>query len=80
MGIYIGKDKGRWAKGTRVKKVCSKPGNTHQDGALGTIVGALGPITASQRAELIISGTDEDIECFYWVEWDDFARPTCRHR
>jgi len=71
MEIYVGKDKGRWPKGTRVKKIGSKPGDGHKDGALGTIVGAWGPLTASQRAELIISGTDEDVECFYWVEWDD---------
>ena len=75
MEIYIGKDKGRWSKGTRVKKVCSKPDDTHQDGALGTIVGALGPTTASQRAEVIIDlakqGINGDIEYIYWVEWDD---------
>ena len=75
MEIYIGKDKGRWPEGTRVKKVLSQPSDTHRDGALGTIVGALGPRTASQRAELIIAfdkvGIDGDIEYLYWVEWDD---------
>ena len=53
----------------------SKPGDTHQDGALGTIVGALGPATAGQRAELIIElekqGINGDVEYVYWVEWDD---------
>jgi len=68
MRIYIGKDKGRWDKGTRIRKVGTKPSDTHQDGALGTIVGALGPTTASQRAEIII---DLAIEYIYWVEWDD---------
>ena len=75
MRIYIGKDKGRWPKGTRIRKVGTKPGDTHQDGALGTIVGALGPTTASQRAEIIIDlakqGINGDIEYIYWVEWDD---------
>ena len=75
MEIYVGKDEGRWPKGTRVRKVNAKPGDTHQDGALGTIVGALGPLTAGQRAELIIElankGVNGDIECFYWIEWDD---------
>ena len=75
MGIYIGKDKGRWPKGTRIRKVGTKPGDTHQDGALGTIVGALGPTSASQRAEVIIDlakqGINGDIEYTYWVEWDD---------
>jgi len=73
--IIVGQDKGRWPKGTRVKKVYSKPGDTHQDGALGTIVGALGPATASQRVEAIIdlakNGINGDIEYIYWVEWDD---------
>jgi len=73
--IYVGKDQGRWPKGTRVSKVNTEPGDTHQDGALGTIVGALGPVTGWQRAELIIilakKGVDGDVEYFYWVEWDD---------
>jgi len=75
MEIIVGQDKGRWPKGTRVKKVYSKPSDTHQDGALGTIVGALGPATASQRAEVIIdlakNGINGDVEYIYWVEWDD---------
>lgn len=75
MKVLIGRDEGRWPRGTRVKKVRSKPGDTHSDGALGTIVGALGPTTASQRAEIIIDlakqGINGDIEYIYWVEWDD---------
>ncbi len=75
MVIYVGEDAGRWPRGTRVKKVSSKPGDSHQDGALGTIVGAWGPATASQRAEIIIKlakqGINGDIEYVYWVEWDD---------
>jgi len=73
--VYVGKDKGRWPEGTRVRKVCSQPGDAHEDGALGTIVGALGPTSPSQRAELIIElakkGVNGDVEYFYWVEWDD---------
>ena len=75
MEIIVGQDEGRWPKETRIKKVCSRLGDTHQDGALGTIVGALGPVTASQRAELIIdlakNGINGDVEYIYWVEWDD---------
>ena len=40
---------GRWPKGTMVRKVNTKLGDAHQDGALGTIVGASGPTTASQQ-------------------------------
>lgn len=75
MEIYVGKDEGEWPKGTRVRKVRSEPGDTHQDGALGTIVGAWGPLTATKRAELIPElakqGITEDVVCLYWVEWDD---------
>ena len=46
---YVGKDAGRWLKGTRVRKVNTKPGDAHQDGALGTIVGASSPTAASQQ-------------------------------
>lgn len=75
MKILIGKDEGRWPKGTRVRKINTKPGDTHQDGDQGTTVGALGPTTGSQRTELIIElakkDIDGDIEYVYWVEWDD---------
>lgn len=75
MEIVVGKDEGRWPKGTRVRKINTKPRDSHQDGALGTIVGALGPTTPGQRAELIIEmakqGIDGDIEYVYWVEWDN---------
>ena len=73
--ILVGQDEGRWPKGTRVRKVNSKSDDTHQDGAEGTIVGALGPATAAQRAEMIMDltkkGIDADVEYIYWVEWDD---------
>jgi len=73
--IYVGKDEGRWPKGTRVKKIRSDPGDSHQDGARGTIVGALGPLSAAQRAAAIMklakNGIDGDVEYMYWVEWDD---------
>ncbi|MBA7632314.1 hypothetical protein ES703_39857 [subsurface metagenome] len=75
MEVLVGKDEGRWPKGTRIRKVNTKAGDAHKDGALGTIVGALGPASPSQRAELIIKlakeGLNGDIEYFYWVEWDD---------
>ncbi len=75
MEIIVGKDEGRWPKGTRIRKVNTKPGDSHQDGALGAIVGAWGPSTASQRAEAIIDlakkGINGDVEYIYWVEWDN---------
>ena len=75
MQVYVGTDEGRWPKGTRVSKICSKPGDAHQDGALGTIAGAWGPLTAGQRAELVIEmakkGVNGDIEYIYWVDWDN---------
>ncbi len=72
MEIYVGQDEGEWPKGTRVRKVRSEPGDTHQDGAPGTIVGALGPIAAEIRAELLAKkAITEDVVWFYWVVWDD---------
>jgi len=75
MKVFVGQSEGRWPKGTRVRKVNSKPGDTHQDGAQGTIVGALGPTSVAQRAELLIdlakNGVDGDVEYIYWVEWDN---------
>lgn len=62
MEVYVGKDEGRWPRGSRVRKVSSKPGDSHQDGAWG-------PLSARHRAELIIDlakkGIDGDIECIY---------------
>lgn len=76
MEIYVGQDKGRWPKGTRVRKTHTEPGDAHQDGALGTIVGALGPASASpELAEVIVDlakkGIQRGAEYVYWVEWDD---------
>ena len=75
MEIIVGQDEGRWPKGTKVQKINTRPGDTHQDGSLGAIVGAFGPITASLRAELTRGlakkDTDRDIEYIYWVVWDD---------
>ncbi|KKK55006.1 hypothetical protein LCGC14_1893820, partial [marine sediment metagenome] len=39
-GVIVGGDEGEWAKGTRVRKIKSKPDDAHQDGAEGVIVGA----------------------------------------
>lgn len=46
---------GALPNGTRVSKVNSKPDDTHQDGALATVLGSI--------------GVDEVIA--YFVEWDD---------
>ena len=75
MKVYVGKDEGWWPKRTRVEKIRSEPGDGHQDGALGSIVGALGPGPPSAQAELIVKlarmGVEEGGEYVYWVEWDD---------
>jgi len=75
MEVYVGRDKGEWPRGTRVRKVRSEPGDTHRDGAPGTVVGAWGPLPAAERAklklELAEKGITEDVVSLYWVEWDD---------
>ena len=77
MEIFVGQDEGEWPKGTRVRKAHSNHDDTHQDGALGTIVGALGPFSPIERAETILRLAEveknmiEDVVCIYWVEWDD---------
>jgi len=71
MVIYVGQDEGEWPNGTRGRKVHSEPKDAHQDGAPGTIVGALGPMPAEMRAELIPEvakkGINEDVLFLYWV-------------
>jgi len=75
--IIVGRDEGLWPKGTRVKKIRSKLDDTHQDGAPGTIVGALDLYSGNVTlyAELIVKlagkGIKEGGEYIYWVEWDD---------
>jgi len=74
--IIIGGSEGEWHKGTRVEKTNSEPGDTHQDGSEGVIVGALGPIPPETRAEIHIDlaregKSSEDVVFFYWVVWDD---------
>ena len=48
-------------RGTRVSKIASVPGDTHQDGARATVVGSIGPVPYQDR--LVTYG--------YFVEWDD---------
>lgn len=70
--IIVGGDEGEWHKGTRVEKTNSEPGDTHQDGAMGTIVGALGPAQPALRAAILAGGKmKQDVVFIYWVEWDD---------
>jgi len=70
--IIVGGDEGEWHKGTRVEKTNSEPGDTHRDGAMGTIVGALGPAQPALRAAILAGGkVKRDVVFIYWVEWDD---------
>lgn len=75
MKVIVGGDEGEWPKGTKARKINSEPGDAHQDGALCTIVGAMGPVPDEHRAELILDlqkrGITEEILFFYFVEWDD---------
>ena len=68
--ILVGLAEGKLPNGTRVRKVNSRPGDTHQDGAPATIVGALGPAGEEIKAELKQRGLRE-VEWVYWVIWDD---------
>lgn len=68
--VLVGLADGKLPKGSRVRKVDSLPGDTHQDGALATVVGALGPANHQIKAELRRRGLKE-VEWIYWVEWDD---------
>ena len=75
-GVIVGGDEGEWAKGTRVRKIKSKPDDAHQDGAEGVIVGAMGPIPPGTRAEIHLDlardgKSSEDVVFIYWVVWDD---------
>ncbi len=68
--VLIGLAEGAIPNGARVVKVNSKPDDAHQDGALGTVVGALGPANEEVKAQLRGWGFPP-IEWIYWVRWDD---------
>lgn len=68
--VLVGLAEGKLPNGTRVRKVNSSAGDTHHDGALGTVVGALGPAGEEIKAELRRLGLRE-VEWMYWVVWDD---------
>ena len=53
---------GALANGTSIEKVGSEPGDGHQDGAKGKIVGSIGPVDPSPE----YAG-----RYAYFVEWDD---------
>lgn len=54
--LAVAQAPGAWPHGTRVQKTASAPGDTHQDGARGTVSGSIRLITG---------------ELAYWVYWDD---------
>ena len=53
---------GALANDTRIRKVLSEPGDGHQDGALGAIIGSMGPFN--------LHGFP-NIRYLYFIEWDD---------
>ncbi len=68
--------RGAWPNGTRIAKTNSVPVDTHSDGARGTIIGSVGPITVQ-----MIRAAGPDVmnvpdpprvgEYGYFIEWDD---------
>jgi hypothetical protein len=54
---HTGQAEGALPNGTRVRKINSKPDDTHRDGALATILGSL--------------AVPESSHIGYFVEWDD---------
>lgn len=60
--VLIGLAEGEVPNGARVVKVNSEPGDGHQDGAMGTVVGAL---------EAKVRRGAKQIEWIYWVKFDD---------
>lgn len=67
--VLIGLAEGDIPNSARVIKVNSQPGDGHQDGALGTVVGAL-EAGEKVKAELRERGFPP-VEWIYWVRWDD---------
>ena len=53
---------GAWLNGTRVAKCQSAPGDAHQDGALATVLGSMGPADVDDG---------HGPSYAYFVEWDD---------
>lgn len=54
---------------TKVEKINSKPGDMHQDGALGEVISYLGPLVAGSILDdgKVISQDDYG----YFVRWED---------
>ncbi|MBA7472188.1 MAG: hypothetical protein GH156_00500 [Dehalococcoidia bacterium] len=65
--VLIGLDKGDIPNGTQVVKVNSEPGDTHQDGTLGTVVGAW-EVTKMAKAKLKRLGK-RPAKWVYWVKF-----------
>lgn len=67
--VLVGLAEGNLPNGTRVRKVRSLLGDGHQNGALGTVVGAL-EANDEIKAELRRRAFN-GVEWMYWVVWDD---------
>ena len=52
---------GALPNGTRIEKVNSEPGDGHQDGAAGTVIGSIGPVEIP----------DSTYRYAYFVAWDE---------
>ena len=52
---------GALPNGTRIKKVNSEPGDAHQDGAAGTVIGSIGPVETPDFTDRYV----------YFVVWEE---------
>jgi len=67
--VLIGLAEGDIPNGDRVVKTNSEPGDGHQDGTMGTVVGAL-EADVEVRAKLRKQGLKQ-VRWMYWVKFDD---------
>jgi hypothetical protein len=70
---------GAIANGERIVKVVAEEGDSQPVGALGTVLGSLGPFppeaAAEAKAELVAKGLPpRDVVFAYFVEWDAAPR------
>jgi hypothetical protein len=71
--------KGAIPNGSRIVKTASEKGDSTPYGALGTVLGSLGPFppeaAAEAKAELVAKGLEpNDVVYAYFVEWDALPR------
>jgi hypothetical protein len=71
--VYVNTEApGAWRNGTRVRKCTYEVGDGHRRGAVGTVVGSIGPVP-----HVIMTSTGEvrKLEYFYFVVFDNEKIP-----